>query len=497
MDEQRERCKTDPFFLSGVLGYDFQPDVHAGMFDFLLRPDPSKPLRELSEIKNRLLLWSRGHYKTSAVVVNIVQLILTYPDIRILLMQGNLKMTKGLLAEVKSHFTGQNPKSLLPKMFPEFCAPKLGSQLEFCVPARVRKHLKEATVTAASPKAISTGQHYDAFFADDLVHANNFRNIEQLDKLEIEFSHFVPLIDPGYYTTVTGTRYHHADIYGRIIRRNQGDWAVSVKSCFRPDGSLLFPQRTAKDGRVIGFTPELLKQIQSDDPEMFSAQYLNQIIPAKTQLFPEALMLSSVRASKDPEFPATSPTIFTVDLASSKRAHADHSVIAAGKGSPAGIWVTDCVGGTYSPTELVIVLLQQVLKHRPVMVLIENCPGAQTFVDFARAMARERGINLPIQVMGAKNHKDAKYLRIAALESRFKNKQLFLVAGIPDFQRLLDEFTQFPKGEHDDRPDAIGMLVEHFSQGIVFQPKRSNLPWFMTQPQAAPVDNTPYWARKI
>src|SRR5208282_733899 len=135
---------------------------------------------ELDAIKNRLVLWSRGHFKTSAVVLKIVQLVLCYPDIRILLMQSTVKNSRGLLREVKSHFNGQNQMSKLPTLFPEFCntETRMGTAEGFVSPARKRTHLKEWTVGIASPKSVKTGQHYDAMFADDLVNDQNFRSKE-------------------------------------------------------------------------------------------------------------------------------------------------------------------------------------------------------------------------------------------------------------------------------------------------------------------------------
>src|ERR1700743_3161211 len=81
----RHRARTDHFFLGNKLvGFDFYEDVHRGLFDAMLQKDPSKPIHEQGEIRRRLILWARGHYKTSAEVVEIIQLILCFPNITIL-----------------------------------------------------------------------------------------------------------------------------------------------------------------------------------------------------------------------------------------------------------------------------------------------------------------------------------------------------------------------------------------------------------------------------
>lgn len=500
-EEARQKCKTDPIYLGKCLGYDFQEDVHRPLFDLLLKFKDGSAIRDLSEIKNRLILWPRGHFKTSAMVVFIVQTILNYPDIRVLIMQANQKLGKLWLKEIKSHFltTGStaNAKSMLPLLFPEFCGPVLGNAMEFTVPARQRKHLPAATVTVASTKAANTGQHYDVFFPDDLVNQKNYRNVELLDELMNDFDLFMPLIDPGGYTFMTGTRYHHADIYGRIIRRNQGEWVISVRGAsltgkwpVTSDQELLFPVRETSDGRKIGFTTKLLEQFERDNAEQFWAQYFNKIVAAKKQIFTEQMILGSVRnrvIEKDgklvpnPEFPENSPTVFFVDLAETKGTRSDDSVVVAGRQNGNSVWITDCVGGTFSTYELAVSLIVMTLKHRPIRIIVAKEPGAVHFVEYVKVLAREKGIILPITLQEkASRHKDAKKIRIEALESRFRNKQLLMLAGIPDFDRLLEEFTQFPKGEHDDRPDAIAMLVEWFAQGFVEVPRGPKLPWFVT-----------------
>jgi predicted phage terminase large subunit-like protein len=494
--DDREKCRKSPLFLASALGYDFQPDTHSEMFAQLLQMDGLKPdnpskkiLFDISDVKNRLILWPRGHFKTSLIVVHVIQLILNYPDIRILLMQANLKLTRGWLSEIKSHFDGKNTKSRLPELFPEFCCTTspLGTQDKFTVPARRRMHLKEATVTCASPKAVSTGQHYDAFFADDLVHTGNFRNVELLNKLESEFNHFTPLIDPGGYTFVTGTRYHHADLYGRFISKNDGSWMVSLRAARVPDddsGKILFPRVTLPDGRKIGFTHELLNQIRKDDPEMYAAQYLNQIIAGRDQIFTEQMLLGLVRPKDHPDFPVRGMCFFAIDLAWTNKEYSDRSVITVGRVDQHGrLWIVDCVGGKFTAAQLPTVILSLVLVHAPHCVFIEKSPGCEFFVEYLKSVAIDRGISVRIEPMKIPKDKGGKYVRIASLRRNMDEKRILFCAGIRDFPDLVEEFTQFPKGAHDDRPDCIGLLVSYIRQqwtptGLTASPRGPRSPWF-------------------
>jgi predicted phage terminase large subunit-like protein len=318
--------------------------------------------------------------------------------------------------------------------------------------------------------------------------------------LESEFNHFLPLIDPGGYVTVTGTRYSFADIYARIIKRestkDNSNWVISVRECFKADGSLLFPERKIADGRNIGFTAELLAELQRNDPEMFGPQYLNKILAGKDQIFPTDILLGAVKSSKDAEFPATAPCIMMIDLAESTKAGADHSVVVIAKQDTRGrVWIVDCVGHTWTPAQTANVILTLMLQHRPYKILVEKQPGAEFFAEFLKATGREKGLNVPIDFIKGGRQKDAKYIRIAALENAFKNKRLFLCAGIKDFERLEEEFTQFPRGRHDDRPDCIALIVGHLSQNtfVELQPLGVRSPMSFLYPKGwdEPVDTTP------
>src|ERR1700675_1778158 len=125
---ERQRARVDKLFLATeILGYDFQKNVHQELFDALIPFDNKKAWRDQWAIKDRMVLWSRGHFKSTAIVVEAIQAILNFPDIRIVLMQGSIGVTQNLLREIKSHFTGIAPRSRFSQVFPEFCAETLGT----------------------------------------------------------------------------------------------------------------------------------------------------------------------------------------------------------------------------------------------------------------------------------------------------------------------------------------------------------------------------------
>jgi hypothetical protein len=475
----KDRARRDKMFLATqVLGYDFQPDVHQELFDCYIPFDNTKNWREQSAIKDRMVLWSRGFYKTTSIVVEIIQMILNFPDVRILIMQGSREITQTLLHQIKAHFTGENPRSKLKEYFPEFCADKLGTVDSFTVPARKQKQLAQATVTVASPRTIKTGQHYDAGFFDDLVHDQNYDRPKLLEKIKKDFYMCLPLIDPGCYKYVTGTRYAFGDLYegieqAELLNREKTgkhEWVITITSCFLADGyTIRFPERTLPDGRVIGISREELEKKQRDDPGMFSSQYLNRPLIMGTQTFTEAKMLSAVIAEKDT--PALSQACLFIDLASSQNEanNPDDSVILAGKtDSLHNIYVVDGIGDRWGSPALAINIIEMALKHRPLRIFIEHSPAAPYFLDYLNALCRQKNINLPIELLKMDNRKDAKAMRISSLEGFIRLKKLRFFVDLPCWEKMFHQFTKWPKAPygHDDYPDTVGLMVKRFTEAL-------------------------------
>lgn len=481
----RQRARTDKLFLAQLLGYDFQADVHTDLFAQYIPFDNRKTYFEQDKQKHRLTLWSRGFFKTTSIVVEIVQTILNFPDVSIMLMQSTIKNTKELLGEVKGHFDGGNANSNLDTLFPEFCRSKLGTALSFTVPCRARTR-KDPTVFVASPKSTKAGLHPDVGFFDDLVTEVNFRNPELMKKVIEDFSHYTPLINPGGYFYVTGTRYTFGDLYEHIIRTNDGRWKITVRGCWEVDPvtgkkTSNFPPRTLSDGRTIGISVEMLEAIQRENPETFSAQYLNRPIAAGKEEFTEQMLLGAV-IPKDPNL-AAGPALLFVDLASSTKAEADNSVVICARQAGRKGVVCDLRSGQWTALQIAHNILEMSLVHRPLKVLIEGTSASTFFIDYLKMIAKDKGIVLNVEQLKVSNNKDAKRLRISAVAGAIKTGRCAFLAGLPGWANLVQQFVEFPKGRHDDEIDTVSMMVQFYSgQTALYDPfPTQNLPFFLRQ----------------
>jgi hypothetical protein len=495
----RHRARTDKMYLSQLMGYDFQEDVHRDLFDCFPTFDRSKPYFEQDKQKHRLVLWSRAFYKTTSTVVEMAQIIINFEDVSIMIMQSTVPKSRELLAQLKGHFDGTNPHSKLSTLFPEFCKDKLGTINAFTVPTRTRSR-KDPTVFVASPKSSKAGLHPDVGFFDDLVTEQNYLNPELLKKTIEQFSHYTPLVNNGGYFYVTGTRYTFGDLYEHLIRTNlDGKWKVTVKGCWQEDrngnrisGSNFPPRKLTKGpraGETIGISLEELLAIQRDNPETFAAQYLNRPIAAGHQLFTEQLILGAVR----PRIATSTvgPKILFVDLAEGRDPKADKRVVLAGCQIDGVPTLCEVRSGRWSTLQIAQHILEMSLIHRPLKVLVEGSPGSTFFIDYLNMISRDKNVFLSVEKIKVSNAKGAKHLRIAAIPGAISTNRLRFLNGCcaggenaPSWVEMVEQFTQYPKGRHDDEVDTLSLMVQFYAGQIsIYQPPvAANLPFFLRTP---------------
>lgn len=233
-----------------ILGMDFQPNPHDQLFKCFIQKRPGEGFvhSDLDQkTKKRMILWPRNHLKTSAVLVDIVQTILNYPNVRILFLTGNDDLAKVQLQRIKKRF--ENPSKRFKWLFPEFCyrdvrnrrvaeflkdedgnldetrphpeawvtrPAKLGTAKAFTVPCRTSDLFAEATFTISTAKSTKAGSHYDIIYVDDLVNETNYRKVDALQACYDRYIDTTPLIEVSGFMVITGTRYSFGDTYERI-----------------------------------------------------------------------------------------------------------------------------------------------------------------------------------------------------------------------------------------------------------------------------------------
>lgn len=519
--EQRVKGQIDHLFLAtevigGALG-DFQVNPHAALFKEFLQKDPEqrKALYLLDpKTKKRMVLWPRGHFKTSGVTIEIVQLILNYPNIRILFLSGSKELAKRQLARTKKVF--DNPSDKFRQLYPDFCpAPgkKLaGSSEEFTVPNRTMD-FPEPTICISSGKSVKASSHFDVIFCDDLVNEQNYKSAKLLQGVWDDYCAIGPLLEPAGFLFVTGTRYAFGDTYERIIEAAQqetketGDtvWKISIKSCWikfcktcrhpdiRHDSDLnfssppcrwidrktkqaceckcfvdsgekqvLFPLAITKDGRQIGFKVEMLESERREKgAEYFANQYENSPISKEQQRFTPELLARQTFFHLN-VIPPESGTFMVGDLSYIGDDKRDLSVLYLVKVWLGTLWVYDCLAGNWDSDQACTNILAAIMQHRPQAVWLERFLGWEAYNNILMRKAAAVGLlQLPVEWKKLDKQPNAKTLRIGSSLSWLIDRKLWLFAGMKDYDKLCNQLKKWPKiPHHDDYGDCLGHAVE-------------------------------------
>jgi phage terminase large subunit-like protein len=526
---ERHDMKADPMRLADILGFDFQEKPHRHLFQSLITiprvndDGVAPPVSSLDpRFKKRLVLWSRGTFKTSAVCVLICQIILTWPDTRIIFSTGGDALAKNQLARIKKFFEHPTPEFL--RLFPEFCLTSkydkrhkkwvdlqlpMGSQKRFTVPCRSAEFIgAEPTFSIFTTKSTKSGQHTPWLFLDDLVNDTNSKNPRMLEVVWQQYLDVCPVVDPSGFTICTGTRYSFGDTYERIQDKAREDgetaiWKISSKSCwdygcmnckhmesehdyttnilqpkcehedcigFAKDTAskgVLFPHATTRKGEQIGWDLEYLEKMKRDmGAAAFANQYENMPIALEDQTFTET-MIGAQTLHDLTQFPkrtdAGVTTFALADVAYSDTEKSDKSVIYLFYKWRGALWVFGCISGHWGSSELVTNVLKVMMTVRPFKFYVEKNLGWENLFELIKATAGANNIQmLPIEWIGgaANNKKGAKGIRIRGVQAMLTSRRLWLFAGMEEYQLLVSQLCKFPRGKHDDYADTLGMVCE-------------------------------------
>jgi len=505
---ERNKCYTDLFYLCNRwLGYDLSEQVHRPVCDFFVHKDPAKEIEDQDVIKDRLLLDPREHYKTTIDVGDIVQWIITQPNIRIALFSGADVLTQQIMDMVRNHFLINDE---FKELFPEFALDEetKGTLQAFNTPARTNWRLREPTVFASTLGSVSTGGHFNVHKYDDVVTSQNAETKDQLGKTRTRIASLHPILIVGGYRDFVGTRYDFDDAYGKFIDDIKEDECTTTSISFgtiRTGTSWKIFERTAcslpyAENSTILFTEngkqkkafsykELEKRRKSMGDYQYGCQYLNDPTWGQVATFEESLLREALvpfeaipllrRSHLDGQIYIGSKAFITWDMAFSAKTEADRSVGAAGCFDTLGrLYLFDLEVGRFSPDQFVLKFLTLAQKWYPFLakIGIEEAGGSALIGPALRTAASNANINLPIEWIPTGNVKRAKEERIFGLLPLLKNKRMFIVKDLPYLEELIKEFTRYsPRAAHDDIPDAVSRLLRYQSS-VSMVPNASDVP---------------------
>ena len=444
-----------------ILNYDFDEKPHRGICNFVDR---------LEIDKTELLLDPRGCFKTSIVSQAYpTRRILKNPNIRILLDSVALNNSQDNLKVIRRAFEGNQKVRELYGDFHD--RETTWNDTEFVVSKRTNDRLKEPTVRASGIDKVQIGPHYDLIIADDLHNRDNYRTIEQVQKVKEHIRLIFGLLDPDGEFVVAGHRWSYTDAYSMVMgdtdkpeelefaRLFQGK--TYIHSAVQSDGGLYFPRVHTRE--------HLDRQRTALGIEMYSAMLMNEPVMAGAgqkfeqryfKCFKEPLQkLDETTKKWEPQL----NWYLTIDPGGRKKGN-DNWVIFESAIDASGNWyfvryLKKLSKVSVAAEDIYRWWLQKKKDGQPYRKIGYETAGQQgQGLESMRDYLWEKyKVQLPF--MELSHSEDSKDARIEAMGPRYENGKIFHSAQMRETFGLEDQLVKFPKGD-DDIADAAASVDE-------------------------------------
>ena len=508
-------------------------EIHRQVCDFFIAKDPSKPMKDQSEYRERLLLFPRFGWKTTIDALDAVNWIVCFPLVTIAIQTGDGDLADAIVGLIKSYFvvpgwTGERDADNQPvwnerawpskfhRLFPEHCITSMGKERGaadfFVTPARQDRkinpsteHIKDPTVYAISIESNNSGWRCQVMKNDDILTDNNIRSSARVLAIDKRFHMSRKLLPWWGYRDTIGTRYENDDTYGRLMRKmGLGDEAL-YGNISVPDKRfkyLCFPSWWQKgsgpdgEGELKGkyFAPTLdstEEQCEFLDKEIWpwqsmhddllmdakshSSQYLNNpVLASECDFTREGLLRCFVDWTQKP---LNGKVFAIVDLAYSDKRGRDFTVIAVGLWYNEALWIIDIVRGRFKPEEMAEQIVGVIRDYPEIESMgIEESVGARWLKNDIFSAAERQGIVLPnIEWISlGQGERDAKENRIKGIVPLYKNGRFFILNNVrTEQEEIIREFTS--SRAKKDVPDAISRFLKYQSLSVSPEDKQAKI----------------------
>ncbi len=296
-------------------------------------------------------------------------------------------------------------------------------------------------------RGLKYGAHRpDLVVIDDLENDEIVESKERREKLRRWFSGtLMPVIGVGGQFVYIGTILHDDSLLMRILSPSYYTNWVTKKYAAIEDGKPLWPDM---------FTLEKLEDMKEEatrngELDIFMAEYMNDPITDENREFKRAYF------KYYDEVPAELRITITVDLAISKKTHADYTVIyVQGTDSENNRYCLEYTRQRMDPYETSEELFRLVDKWKPVTVGIEKVAYQEAFSYILKNEMRKRNKFFITEEISTRQDKTQK---IRGLVPMYRAGAMYHRA---EMFELEEELLRFPKGVHDDIIDAQAMQQE-------------------------------------
>lgn len=459
--------RTDVFFLLAVLCR--RNDIwNHPKADWLIAR-----CREIESEPNECLdLWSREHYKSTLITfgLTIRDLLASHGDeplphwngreITVGLFSVTRPTAKAFLRQIKQELEGND---ILRELYPDIIwqnphkdAPKWSEDDGIIL--RRKSNPKESSVEAwGLVDSQPTSKHFFVMVYDDIVTQSSVTSPEMMKKTTEMLQLSYNCGTDGGPRRFVGTRYHHADTWGHIIKL--GTAKPRIHLC---------TDNGEADGEPVLQTREFIQNKRRDmGPYIFGAQMLMNPVADRTMGFDDEWL----RYYEPSKLEIKGRFYIVIDPASAKKAGSDYTagwVIEACEDRK--LRVREMLRDRLSlieRTDWLFKMHRKYNRHGVSAVGYEKY-GMQADIEHIRDRQEREGYQFRITELGGSMPKND---RIRRLVPYFEDERLLLPKSyvITDYEKrrvdlvrafIDEEYRAFPVSQHDDMLDALARILD-------------------------------------
>lgn len=396
------------------------------------------PLEEhLDRDKKFLLLWPRGHGKTTSMILYVLWLIGNHPEININIISKTATLAEAILTAIIGFIeTNSDYHEIFGNLKPP--RPTKWTNQQLIIDRK--KTGKNPTVKATGLMGPITGGRNDLIICDDIIDEENVRTRLQVEKVNTWFNKVLyPTLYPWGGIIVIGTRWSYADIYASLLEKWPHDikQAIELDDKGKPTGNVLWPEYWSME--------KLLERQKDIGTIFFNCQYQND----PTSMQGDLLKAEWLHPWEQQPF-ATCEYYAGVDPS-------------LGEGDYFGIATL-----AYDRRQNQLYLVDVWAEHMPFPdILKHKLPQLHSRYHYSKIymetnfwqkiltyLPELKGMPIvPVQTVKDKES------RFIPMSSHFEAKRVLVNPLLLNRSEFWTEWVQFPRGQHDDALDAVELAV--------------------------------------
>lgn len=473
-DEYRNECRhrfiTDHFFAADVLGHKrFVRRLHEPAVKLYFPKNPNISIEEQHPKKKRLHIDPRKTFKTTLGRVDNAQWVAAFPeDITILNESATQPLAAEISAAIARYFWRPKgtPSRVIHLMFPELAFDKKPDGKWSTANHNILD--LDATLDFTSPQSQQSGWHPWVLCPDDMVDTKNSGIHASADSRRGVIDTYdtnLNTLRSGGYVNIRGTRYHPADLYGKILDEyDPREWEILIRgSMIVKDGRRLLPGEFPEPDEVELVFPELLgydelRSMFISNYESFMCQQQNDPQGGSVPTFDEDLY-KSILCYPD-RVPIFGDTFICWRLPyGGKDFMADYAEGAAVRINGGRVYVIDAWRGIYTPSRLAEKIVRECKRHQTALVTMEAIPGTEYIEAHIRNEGYRKNVNVRIQWTEFEEDDNVRHTRIAQLEPQMGAGRIAISTAIQKAAELRRQLLYFGIVPENGIVDCVSRLA--------------------------------------